>query len=249
MMLIAFAGSAQTITDKADEAYSAENYTEAIKLYNQALDSLGSSSMLFYNLGNAYYRADSLAQAILAYERALLLDPTNSDARANLDFVNTKIIDTPVDTSSYSTIILDKALQLMSPNAWGWTALVCFIAVLVLAGGYILSNGVGRRKACFFGGLAMLFIFIGALSITLIGTNRSTSHNNAIITAQSTQLSTTPSQPLTSKQQAFLLHEGCRVEIVDSIATPLDPSARMWYEVKVDSEHRAWVNANDIERI
>lgn len=249
LLLIGFSLSAGNLTDQADEAYSSKDYQTAVRLYNQALAEQGSSSMLYYNLGNAYYRADSLAQAIISYERALKLDPTNNDARTNLDFVNTKIIDTPIDRSSYSTLFIDKAMSTMTPNSWAIASVILFVIVLVLAGGYIFSSRVKIRKICFFGGLAMLFICAGSIVITILGSSRAVSHNSAVITAVSTQLSTSPSVPLTPQQQAFLLHEGSKVEIVDSVLTPLDPVNPVWYEVTVDNEHRAWVSGNDVEII
>lgn len=249
VMFIGLSLSAGNLTDEADTAYSEKDYQRAIKLYNQALSEEGSSSVLYYNLGNAYYRADSLARAIISYERALKLDPTNSDARTNLNFVNTKIIDTPIDRSSYSTMFVDKALSTMTPNSWAVVSVILFAAMLSLAGGYIFSSRVRTKKICFFGGIAMLFISGGAIAISIYGASRAESRDQAVITSTSTQLSTSPAVPLTTQQQAFLLHEGSKVEIVDSVSTPLDPANPKWYEVKIDNEHRAWVSGNDIEII
>lgn len=250
MLLTGVTGmSASQLTDNADNAYSSQDYQSAVALYKQAIREEGTSSELFYNLGNAYYRSDSLAQAIISYERALMLDPTNSDARINLDFVNTKIIDTPVDTSSYSMIFVDKAMKMMTPNAWAVTALVLFIIALVATIGYIFGRQVRTRKIFFFGGIVVIFLWIGSLAIALVGTNRSTAHNHGIVTAVSTQLSTSPTIPVDPSQQAFLLHEGCKIEILDSVVNPIDAMTHVWYEVRVDNKHRAWIDGNDMEII
>jgi tetratricopeptide (TPR) repeat protein len=42
---------------------------------------------LFYNLGNTNYRLGAPGPAMLAYERALALDPAHPEARANLDLL------------------------------------------------------------------------------------------------------------------------------------------------------------------
>ena len=60
---------------EAEEAYAKEDYTQAIELYESVLKSYGESAMVYYNLGNAYYKAGKVAPAILNYERALLLNP------------------------------------------------------------------------------------------------------------------------------------------------------------------------------
>ncbi len=70
--------------------YADEQYLEAVKAYEKAMDdSRESSPALLFNLGNAYYRLQDFPSALLAYERALTLDPGNPDVAANLQ----KVID------------------------------------------------------------------------------------------------------------------------------------------------------------
>jgi hypothetical protein len=45
------------------------------------------------------------------------------------------------------------------------------------------------------------------------------------------------------------IHEGTKVEIVDSVATPDDPDSAKWYDVKINNSTRAWLRASDVERI
>ena len=84
---------ASPVDGQADSAYTAEQYADALALYLQAAETEGTSSDLYYNIGNTLYRQNKIGKAIIAYERALRLDPTNADARTNLDFVNSKIVD------------------------------------------------------------------------------------------------------------------------------------------------------------
>ena len=51
------------------------------------------SAALYYNLGNAYYRKNDITQAIIAYERALKLSPSDEDTRYNLQLAQAKTID------------------------------------------------------------------------------------------------------------------------------------------------------------
>jgi len=67
---------AQEATIKeAEVAYTKEDYGKAIELYEGLLKTHGESAEIYYNLGNAYYKENKIAPAILNYERALLLDP------------------------------------------------------------------------------------------------------------------------------------------------------------------------------
>ena len=75
MQFIAIGAFAQQATIKeAEEAYQKEDYGKAIELYEKLIQTEGESAAIYYNLGNAYYKENKIAPAILNYERALLLD-------------------------------------------------------------------------------------------------------------------------------------------------------------------------------
>ena len=82
-----FTSYAQSLTEQAAAAYNKDDFNQALELYLEASQQEGTSSELFYNIGNTYYKLDKKGKAILYYERALLLDPNNSNARDNLDYV------------------------------------------------------------------------------------------------------------------------------------------------------------------
>ena len=70
----------------ADDAYEMKHYDKAISIYEALIKEEGATKQLYYNLGNAYFRANEIGKSILNYERALRLDPTDEDAKANLEF-------------------------------------------------------------------------------------------------------------------------------------------------------------------
>ncbi len=239
--LAAVAAPSSSLAEQGDEAYSNRDYSKAAELYEQSIKSEGTSSDIYYNLGNAYYRLDSLSGAVIAYERALKLDPTNSDARWNLEFVRTKLADAQGDSSSYSTLFIEKTMRLMTGNGWAVTSIFFFAIFLAFAALYILSQNEKLRKVSFFSGLGVLAITVTSVVITIMVTARQTDDSQAVITVNSSQLSTSPATPINNTQQAFVLHEGTKVEVIDSVATPMDATSSMWYEVKVGSDHRAWI--------
>lgn len=69
---------------KANAAYTAGNYAEAIHGYEDIIKAGIADASVFYNLGNAYYRNGRLGAAIVNYERALALTPNLESARENL---------------------------------------------------------------------------------------------------------------------------------------------------------------------
>ena len=246
LTLISLSASATSLALRADSAYNREDYADAIRLYNEAIAGEGVSSNLYYNLGNAYYRDNRLGKAILSYERALALDPSNEEAATNLEFVRTRIEDVPEDDSSFLSNVHGNIVSNMSPDAWAWTALVLFIIVLGTVALYIFSSNVTLRKVGFFGGFVLLALCIIANVFASVSTRYSTSHDHAVVIDPSTLLSTSPRVPKDRSEEAMLLHEGTCVEILDSVTTRVDSTVVKWYDVKVDNSHRAWINGNAI---
>jgi tetratricopeptide (TPR) repeat protein len=71
--------------DEATTAYAQQKYERAAAAYERAVAAGVRNEIVYYNLGNAYFRAGKLGPAILNYERALRLEPDLGDARYNLD--------------------------------------------------------------------------------------------------------------------------------------------------------------------
>ena len=69
---------------KANEAYGAGRFQEAVVGYQSLVNSGQWSANLFYDLGNAWFRLGNFGEAILNYERALALDPHHPESDANL---------------------------------------------------------------------------------------------------------------------------------------------------------------------
>src|SRR6266516_3634122 len=72
---------------KANANYAAGHFQEAVNGYETLVHSGQWSANLFYDLGNAYFRAQDFGHAILNYERALALDRHHPEADANLRIV------------------------------------------------------------------------------------------------------------------------------------------------------------------
>lgn len=246
--MAAISASAQSLAAQADSAYNSGDFAKAQELYQQAADADGVSPQLYYNMGNTAYRLGSLGQAVLNYERALKLDPSMTDARANLDFVNTKILDKPEDDSSFLGNLHQSIKALMSPNAWAWTAFALFILVLGCVAMYIFSANIAWRKTGFFGGFALMALFVYATVISAQTSSAPFSMHRAVIMVPTANLSTSPG---TSSAAAKIIpvHEGTAVEITDSTAIPGQSGMETWYDVKINNTTRAWAKATDVEKI
>ncbi|MBM6993310.1 MAG: tetratricopeptide repeat protein [Prevotella sp.] len=238
LLQMPFAASAITKQD-ADKAYQSGNYQQAIIDY-QSLLKTGISADIYYNLGNAYYRSDSLSQAILAYERALRLSPGDKDISFNLQFARSKTIDKllPQDDVVFTTWY-HSVVNLTSADTWAWVSIVTIVLALILMLVYLFAPQIVLRKIGFFGGMFFLLIF--ALSNLFAWTQKRIllEQEGAIIIAPSVNVKKTPVQ---NSADAFILHEGTRVDVTDN-------SMKQWKGVRLSDGREGWIPADQLEMI
>ncbi len=238
--------AAGTGIDRANQAYKQELYNEALKLYLQEAKQTGVSSALYCNIGDTYYRLKDNVHAVLYYERALLLDPSNDDARFNLEFVRSKM-QLPDDAGdSWFSNWVDQTVSRLSSNAWAVIAIATFLLFLAAVAAYLFLDNVMMRKIGFFGGAVLIVVSILANLAAFHVYHKATSGKGAIIMPKQVTLSTAPREPRDKQEEAFELQQGTRVEIVDSI---VDKSSGKWLQVSTAGGHRAWIIAKDVEII
>ena len=244
ILFLTLSSNATSKIDKGDSAYLNNDYFTAVKIYEDIIVSEGKSSELYYNLGNAYYRLGKLGKSIINYERALKFDPTNTDAKFNLSFVKTKTIDKEQDNGSYMEHLANVLIYGLSSNIWAVISFILFILILLAIVVYIFSTNILFRKIGFFGGGTIIILFIITIIFAFLSASKMNNNRYAIILDESVMLGTMPKIPETHSEEAFLLHEGAKVEIVDSVVA----FDELWYEVKINN-HIAWLKANAVERI
>lgn len=237
-------GRADVVAD-ADSAYMNDDFLTAASLYQTAIDSLGASADRYYNLGNAYYRAGLPGMAIVSYERALRLNPTDRDIIENLEFVNSRTVDRIEPQASFVGSAADRFASRMHPNTWAWVGLSAFVIALAGVCIWFFASGVALRKVGFFGAGLLLILCVFANVMAYRSARKATAGNQAVVVSPSVILSTTPRQPKDRSEEAMLLHEGTKLTILDSIAS----GKQTWFDVKVDDTHRAWISADAVEII
>ncbi|MCM1522484.1 MAG: tetratricopeptide repeat protein [Muribaculaceae bacterium] len=240
-----------SLIQQADSAYTSDDFATAASLYLKAMDQEGTSAKLYYNLGNCYYRMGEMGNAILSYERALRLDPTDKDIRYNLDFLNSRITDRPGERGTFLGNMLDAASSTVRTNIWAWLALACFGLTVAALLAYLFVDNIAVRKTGFFGGLVTLLGCMVCVFFAYRSSAIALADDVAIVISPSTILSTVPRTPTDRSQEAMLLHEGTKVNIIDSVSSvsAIDSTRTIWYDVNVDNSHRAWINASDVEKV
>ncbi len=233
------AASATYLLTQAAAAYDAGRFAEAITDYEQVAQTAGTSAALNYNLGNAYYKNKQYAEAILHYERALLQDPSDADAAANLELARANTVDkieriSPVIFAQWSHALRD----CLSSDAWAWWSIVLFLIFIVGLFVYFFMHGPQLRRLGFFGGLFCLVLSLVAMSYAREQSDRLLARDNAIVMAPTV---TVRSSPAESGTQLFTLHEGTKVQIRSTLGA--------WMEIELSDGNVGWMPASDLEVI
>ena len=238
MLLLPMAAHSVTKTE-ADSAYVRGQYQQAITQY-EALLKQGASADLYYNLGNAYYRTENIPEAVLNYERALLLSPGDQDIRFNLQIARSKTFDKIVPESEMFFVTWYRSLvSMMSVDAWARTALIALALTIILLLVYLFSDRIWLRKAGFFGGVALLVLFVGANIFAWQQKKDLLNRKGAIIFAPSVTVKSTPAANGTD---LFILHEGTKVVITDG-------SMKEWKEIRLADGKEGWIESKHIRVI
>jgi len=120
-----FAGTAEdSLFQKANAAYSRGDYAEAIAQYEQITKNAGYSPGVLYNLANSYALSGHTGKAILNYERALRLSPSDSDISGNLELVKKEYGLFPKEATG-----TEQFFRILSLNQW--TALIAIALTLL----------------------------------------------------------------------------------------------------------------------
>ena len=234
------AQSAMAITKaNADSEYAKGNYQQAATDYNELLQSVKSAE-LYYNLGNCYYRLGNIPQSVIAYERAQRLSPADRDIRKNLEFVNSKTIDkiVPVDEMFFVDWYY-MAVNMFNVGGLAKIAVVSFIAALALIMLFLLGTRIWMRKTGFYGSAVLIVLF---LLCNLFAWQQKQTYERrarAVVTAPTASVKNSPSD---TGSDAFVIHEGTSVEIVDR-------TMKDWYSVRLADGKEGWLKTSQMEVI
>lgn len=129
--------------NQAQTFYQNAQFDSAEHYYRRIAESGVQSSSIFYNLGNSCYRQGKVGEAILQWERARRLNPTDPDIQHNLRYARASIVDRmPEPDRSFlgsALQVLHRAIPL-TLQLWIITGLLCALSGLFALGLYVSHN-------------------------------------------------------------------------------------------------------------
>jgi len=221
---------------QAENAYDQKNYQEAISSYEKLVQEGYRSFQLYFNLGNAYYRANKLGKAIYNYELARKLSPTDEDISINLSIAQAKTID-KIDSREnfFISAVKTGLLTSLSTTSWAWLSI--FFIVLSCCSFYffrISTQSIIRRLTfivCLLAGLFFLLTyFLGYSALKAKNGNKF-----AIILAAESRIL---NEPTANGKFKFSLHEGTKIHVIETNGD--------WVLIKLDNGNEGWLQSKDV---
>jgi tetratricopeptide (TPR) repeat protein len=226
----AFAQSDATFVN-ANQEYAQSHFQEAIDGYSQLVRSGQWSTNLFYDLGNAYFRAGDFGHAILNYERALALDRHHPEADANL-----RIVRDEARALELTAPLVERYLKFANVNQFTiaaaialWVAAFCIVALIFAR----RRSGVAIALS-----IVALSIFAGAVFAIYELDNGSHGRALAIVTGTNVQARVATADNANS---VLALPPGSEIRVLSNRGD--------WIYAALPNSLRGWVPAKSAEAV
>lgn len=225
--------------DEGNALYNEGKYAAAIDKYNVILDSGQHSAELYYNLGNAHYKLNNVAESIYYFEKALRLAPNDKDVQNNLAYAQNMTIDAiDVQPEVGFTKLFKNLVHHFDYETWAKLAIAFMILFVALFLWYYFSSNTGKKRFAFISFVACLFFFAATFALAFQRMEMDKKNKPAIVFAEETSIKNDPNP---NGQELFQLHEGTKVQVLETFDD--------WDKIKLSDGKTGWIKSSDIKRL
>lgn len=240
-MSVVFSMLASTPAELLDEANllaKQENYSDAINLYEQIVESEHSSEDLYYNLGTAYIHQSKVGEAIVYLRKALKVDPQHKAAFQNLkiarSMVSTEVIAIP---EFFLTRYWTRFSNLISSTVWACLGLLLLIGMVYGFYQWLIGEETNKRKKAFYVAISCALLFLISFSAGFTQRNYEINDNYAVIMKDTHLLSGADDR----SEELYPLSPGVELKLMDKIGE--------FYKVKLVDQETGWINEDKLRII
>jgi tetratricopeptide (TPR) repeat protein len=230
---------AQKGFENGNALYQKGKYQEAIKAYETELAANKQSAELYFNIGNCYYKLNKVAPSIYNYEKALLLNPDDTEIQNNLKFAQKLQID---DIKTVEKVGFNKVIQdftnTFNYNTWGGITVGLSILFLLCFAGYYFSQITVSKRLFFVGMFSVLLLLLVSVAAAIFEKNQFNNDQPAIVFSE---VASVKSEPKVGAADAFMLHEGTKVYILETLDN--------WNKIQLTDGNEGWIENNAIKRL
>ncbi|MDR1680364.1 MAG: tetratricopeptide repeat protein [Prevotellaceae bacterium] len=233
------AAVADSLWTQANAFYANGQYPDAARLYAEIEATNSISPELYFNMGNACYKQNELARAILCYERALRLAPNDAAIAYNLEMAQLRTLDRiDILPAFFLTEWFRNLRHMAGADTWAMLSLVMLAATLLFFGFFLFFRSVRSRKASFFMAIAFGLLAVLTVTFAFYRAREAADRSEAIVFPA---VVTVKSAPDNTGKDLFILHEGAKVTIIDELAG--------WQNIRLLDGKEGWIEAGNTERI
>jgi tetratricopeptide (TPR) repeat protein len=217
ILFIGFYAKAQDVArfEDATKAYNKGEYEKAIEDYQKILENGQHSAALYYNLGNAYYKMNQIAPSIYYYEKALLLQPHDAEIQNNLRYAQNMTLDA-IDEIPETGIskIKNNIVGLFSFDQWARLAVVFVILFVLCYIAFYYFRYSSRKRIAFVASIISLLFAIVSVIFAFFQKKGFDADQPAIVFSSEVAIRSEPNE---RSQEIFKLHEGAKVNVLESL--------------------------------
>ncbi|GAA4448647.1 tetratricopeptide repeat protein [Rurimicrobium arvi] len=240
IFLSLFAGRAEsadvpaaTLWQQGNTAYQQKNYEASIAAYEALLRQQPHTAEVYFNLGNAFYRSNKVAEAVLQYERARFCNPSLQGVADNILLAQQRI---PNALKSSEDIFFVRWWQLLSAGnkagMWAFLGLAVFLALL----GFILIANTRNKYRSF----APQVYLLGGFTLSILLLLAFTSAHNARSTDKAVVMNSAAvmvPEPGQTKGQII---------IPQATVVHMGEARGQWVAVELPDSRSGWMSLSDI---
>lgn len=221
------------------EQYSVGNYAEAKEAFCAIEQEGYASAELYVNIADSYFKTNELGNAVLYYERALKLSPSDKDALFNLEVTNQLLQDRIESVPEFFLKTWSRKICYLLPsNTWAVISLVAILGIIAMVLVFLLAHRSAWKKTGFFGAIALVVIFVLSTAYACEQKSEYLRHDEAVVMRAVVSAKSSPSA---TGADLFVLHEGTKVTILDQVGD--------WVNISLADGREAWLRLFELEII
>ena len=231
--------SPQEAFARAEAHYQEQRFDDAIAAYEAMRAQSIEDGVLYYNLGNAYFKAGKIGRAVLNYERALELMPDDEETRTNLTFAN-ELIAVGVEPAPLPLVIrwLVQLYQRVRPDTLARVLSLSFVLAGALLTIFLYDAWPSWRSAAT--SALVLCGLTALLSGVMLATklNQAANRVEAIVLTENAYMRSGPGE---GSPRLAEVHEGLKVRVIGE--------REGWFQVTLANGLAGWIRRSEMEKI
>ena len=185
--------------------YKQGNFKQAAINFKALAQTNIKNPYLYYNIANAYLKADDIGHAVLWYERAKLLAPNDPDLNFNLDYANTLVKDKKEEVMNIMDVLFfwDNMISLKTIQMTS-----IFFSFLFFT--WAAARVVKKQKVLSGTGIILCSLFVLVTAVTGLNYYKRIMWQNAVIVQETIAVRSGVTDTST---KLFSLHAGTKVKV------------------------------------